>query len=88
VTTTDASKKGWGAVHHSIETNVKWPEQKLLQHINYLEPKAAFLALKSFVKDKTHMTISLQTDNTTAIAYINNKGGTHSPQPLNLALEL
>ena len=34
------------------------------------------------------MTISLQTDNTMAIAYINNKGGTHSPQLLNLALEL
>ena len=34
------------------------------------------------------MTISLQIDNTKAIAYISNKGGTHSPELLNLALEL
>ena len=88
VITTDASKKDWGAVHHSIETNGKWPEQESLQHINYLRLKAAFQALKSFVKDKSHMTISLQIDNATATAYINNKGGTNSPQLANLALEL
>ena len=78
----------WVAVHHSIETNGKWSEQESLHHINYLESKAAFLALKSFVKDKSHLTISLQIDSTVAIAYIKNKGGTHSPQLVYLALEL
>ena len=88
VITTDASKKGWGAVHQSLKTNGKWSEQESLQHINYLELKAAFLALKSFLKGKSHLTVSLRLDNTTAIAYINNKGGTRSPQLLTLALEL
>ena len=86
--TTDASMKGWGAVHHSLETNGRWSQQESLQHINYLELKAAFLALKTFLKDRSHVTVSLQIDNTTAIAYINNKGGTHSLQLLTLALEL
>ena len=58
-------------------------------HINYLELMVAFLALQSFLKAKTHMTILLRIDNTSpAIAYINNKGGTPSPQLLALALEL
>ena len=86
--TTDASMKGWGAVHQSFKTNSKWSEQESLQHINYLELKAAFLALKSFLKGRSHLTVSLRLDNTTAIAYINNKGGTRSPQLLTLALEL
>ena len=80
--TTDASMKGWGAVHHSLETNGRWSQQESLQHINYLELKAAFLALKTFLKDRSHVTVSLQIDNTTAIAYINNKGGyTFPPTP-------
>ena len=52
--TTDASMKGWGAVHHSLETNGRWSQQESLQHINYLELKAAFLALKTFLKDRSH----------------------------------
>ena len=71
-----------------METNGKWSEQESLQHINYLELKGAFLALKSFFKDRSHLTVSLQLDNTTVIAYITNKGGTHSPQISTLALEL
>jgi len=88
IITTDASKKGWGAVQGSLKTNGKWSEQEAKLHINYLELMAAFLALQSFLKDKTHMTILLRIDNTTAIAYIDNKGGTRSPQLLALALEL
>ena len=34
------------------------------------------------------VSVSLQLDNTTAIAYINNKGGTRSPQLMTLALEM
>lgn len=77
--TTDASRKGWGAVHQSFRTNGRWSQKESLQHINYLELKASFLALKTFLKGKSHVTVSLQLDNTTAIAYINNKGGTRSP---------
>ena len=55
--TTDASMKGWGAVHQSLETNGRWSQQESLQHINYLELKAAFLALKTFLKDRSHVTV-------------------------------
>ena len=77
--TTDASKKGWGAAHQSFQTNRRWSQKESLQHINYLELKASFLALKTFLKGKSYVTVSLQLDNTTVIAYINNKGGTLSP---------
>lgn len=88
IITTDASKKGWGAVHQSLETNGRWSQPESLQHINYLELKAAFLAVKAFLKGKSHATVSLRLDNTTAIAYVNNKGGTRCPQLLTLALEM
>ena len=88
VITTDASKKGWGAVHQSLQTNGRWSQKESLQHINYLELKASFLALQTFLKGKSRVTVSLQLDNTTAIAYINNKGGTRSPQLMTLALEM
>lgn len=88
IITTDASKKGWGAVHQSLQTNGRWSQRESLQHINYLELKASLLALKTFLKGKSHITVSLQLDNTTAIAYINNKGGTCSPQLMTLALEM
>ena len=87
IITTDASKKGWGAVHQSLQTNGRWSQKESLQHINFLELKASFLALKTFLKGKSHVTVSLQLDNTTAIAY-NNKGGTRSPQLMTLALEM
>ena len=86
--TTDASKKGWGAAHQSFQTNGRWSQKESLQHINYLEIKASFLALKTFLKGKSHVTVSLQLDNTTATAYINNKGDTRSPQVMTLALEM
>jgi len=43
--TTDASKKGWGAVHQSLQTNGRWSQKESLQHINYLELKASFFRL-------------------------------------------
>ena len=86
--TTDASKKGWSAAHQSSQTNGRWSQKESLQHINYLELKATFLALKTVLKGKSHVTVSMQIDSTTAIAYINNKGSTCSPQLMTLALEM
>lgn len=88
IITTDASKKGWGAVHQSLQTNGKWSQKESLQHINYLELNVSFSALKTFLKGKSRVTVSLQLGNTTAIAYINNNGGTRSPQLMTLALEM
>ena len=86
--TTDASKTGWGAVCETQRTNGRWSVSERTQHINVLELKAAFLALKSFLKNHSHKVVCLRMDNTTAVAHVNNKGGTHSPCLLTLTLEL
>ena len=77
--TTDASKTGWGAVCESQRTNGRWSDSERTQHINVLELKAAFLALKSFLNNQSHKVVYLRMDNTTAVAHVNDKGGTHSP---------
>ena len=86
--TTDASMTGWRAVCESQRTNGRWSDSERAQHINVLELKAAFLALKSFLKNQSHKVVCLRMDNTTAVAHVNNKGGTHSPCLLALTLEL
>ena len=52
------------------------PESKL--HINYLELKAVFLALKEFQDFCTHKIVLVATDNTTVVSYINKEGGRRS----------
>ena len=50
---------------------------------------AAFLALKSFASNQLQKKlILLRIDNISAVTYINQKGGTHSTQLFNLALEI
>ena len=39
----------------SLQTNGRWSQKESLQHINYLELKASFLALKTFVKGKSRV---------------------------------
>jgi len=50
--------------------------------------KAAYLAVKAFLKDRANIVVCLLMDNTTAIAHVNNKGGTRSPQLVSLTLKL
>jgi len=57
-------------------------------HINCLELLAATLATKTFVKSKTAISILLRIDNTTAVAYINNLGGTDSKELVMLTRDL
>ena len=57
-------------------------------HINCLELLAATLAAKTFLKSRTGQLVLLQLDNQRAVAYINNMGGTVSPQLTNLAKAL
>ena len=68
---TDASKEGWGAHLNEFTARGSWsvPESKL--HINYLELKAVFLALKEFQSICTNNIVLVATDNTTVVAYIN-----------------
>ena len=75
---TDASKEGWGAHLNEFTARGSWsvPESKL--HINYLELKAVFLALKEFQDLCTDKIVLVATDNTTVVAYINKEGGMKS----------
>ena len=75
---TDASKEGWGAHLDKHTTRGTWslPESKL--HINYLEPKAVFLALKEFKDLCSNKKVLVATDNTTVVSYINKEGGMRS----------
>ena len=72
---TDASNEGWGTHLDGHTARGTWslPESKL--HINHLELKAVFLALKEFRTLCCNKTILIATDNTTVVAYINKEGG-------------
>ena len=84
----DASLQGWGAVCNGVRTGGPWSQSEQQLHINCLELLAATLAVKSFLKDREGSSVLLQLDNQTAVAYINNMGGTVSPQLTDLAKAL
>lgn len=84
----DASRQGWGAVCKGSRTGGPWSNLEQEMHINCLELLAATLAVQSFMKDQSGVSIRLQLDNQTAVAYINNMGGTVSPQLTNLSKAL
>ena len=60
-------------VGHSLRS---LPETKL--HINFLELKAVFLALREFQDLCTNKTVLIATNNTTVVSYINKEGGMRS----------
>ena len=71
---TDASLLGWGAVCGETNTQGRWSSQESLLHINVLELKAIYFALKSLCTAFQNIHI-VKTDSSTAVAYINNMGG-------------
>ena len=85
---TDASKRGWGGICLNQQANRKWSASEKLLHMNFLELKSAFLSIQALIRDKRSITVSLNMDNTTVVAYVNHQGGTHSPKLLQLALQL
>ena len=74
--TTDSSKTGWGAVaSNGLETSGFWSDTESLSHINYLETQAVNLGFLSLCRDCSNTSILIKSDNTSAVAYINNMGG-------------
>ena len=72
----DASLTGWVTSCQGTRTGGPWsPDEKKL-HINCLELMAAFLALRTFLRSHPVSHAHLRMDNQTAVAYINNMGGT------------
>ena len=84
----DALTQGWGATCQVSDTSRPWSTYKKTCHINCLELLAAKLVLKTFVKNRTTLSVLLKLDNTSAVAYINNQGGTVSKKLVSLARDL
>ena len=80
----DASNLGWGVFCQEVSTRGPWSLQEKTRLINCLELIAATPALKTFVKNKTGLSVLSRIDNTTAVAYINNQGGTVSEELIHL----
>ena len=72
----DASTTGWGAVYGRLTAHGLWDEGEREKHINFLEIKAALLALKTLAHSCLNKHILLRVDNTTALSYISKMGGT------------
>ena len=85
---TDSSLIGWGAVCGSEKAAGQWSSSEKEDHINFLELKACLLGLKSLCENYVGLHIQVQMDNTTAIAYVNKMGGTHSVACNSLAKQI
>ena len=75
---TDASNVGWGAHLGDSRARGVWSEPESRLHINFLELKAVFLALKSFEPLCKDQIVLIATDKTTVVSYINKEGGMRS----------
>ena len=84
----DASRSGWGASCQGVNTGGPWTAAEQVHHINFLELKAAFLALQTFCSGKTGVSVLLLLDNITAITFINKMGGNHSYTLSDLTVEI
>ena len=84
----DASLRGWGAAAQGVTTGGPWSRQEKKYHINFLEILAASLAVKTFLKNQSNLTVLLKIDNTTAVAYINHMGGPVSPLATDLVKQM
>ena len=76
--TSEASLQGWGATCNGNQTRGPWSPSKQSLLISCLELLAATLVVQTFAKEKSGISILLQIDNSTAVAYINRRRGTAS----------
>ncbi len=76
--TTDASMTGWGAVFEGRPAGGESKEEFLFWHINCLELRAVFLALKYFLPVLGGYHMIVRTDNMAVVSHINRQGGSRS----------
>ena len=76
---TDASNEGWGAHLDQSSTKGLWSDQEKRLHLNILELKTVYLALRSFKDHCQNQTVLVAMENSTVVAYINKHGDVHSP---------
>ena len=77
--TTDASLSGWGAFCEARTLSGVWTAEEAKLHINLLELEAVVRAVKSLADIAEGSCLTVFSDNTTTVAYINRQGGTRSP---------
>ncbi|XP_061468992.1 uncharacterized protein LOC133378217 [Rhineura floridana] len=83
VITTDASLLGWGAHCQGQHVQDRWSITEATRSINWLELRAAHLALRYFAPILPFTDVLIHTDNTLTRAYLIKQGGTRS-RALNL----
>ena len=79
---------GGGWTSDERETSGPWSVFEQSFHINYLELKAVFFLFKCFFSRTYDCSISIRSDNSTVVAYINHQGGPTSSDLCDLALVL
>lgn len=85
----DSSLFAWGGYLNTGEVAYgSWSKTESHNHINYLELHAIFLCVQQFKSILTNNSLSIYSDNFTAVCYINKIGGTHSKELCKLALAL
>ena len=84
----DASDLAWGAHLESVRIQGFWRSHQFSWHINRKELKAAFLALKFLIPNRTNVHVQICIDNRTAVAYINHLGGTRSLELNSIAVKM
>ena len=77
-----------GAHLESVRIQGFWRSYQFSWHINRKELKAAFLALKFLIRNRTNVHVQICIDNRTAVAYINHLGGTRSLELNSIAVKM
>ncbi|XP_071521653.1 uncharacterized protein [Panulirus ornatus] len=75
---TDASNLGWGGHLNQQKVNGRWSLSESALHINAKELKAISLVVRSFASLLNGRHVWVFCDNTTAVTYVNEMGGTRS----------
>ena len=74
----DASDVGWGAHLGDQVVSGLWSQEEIHSSINQRELLAMFFALQHFLPLVCNTSVAVFADNTTALAYLKNQGGTRS----------
>ena len=85
---TDSSTQGWGAHLQELTASGIWSQDQSQQHINVLELQAIWLGLRAFSQRVKNARVALMSDNTSAVAYLRNQGGTKSLTMNDLATDI
>ena len=72
----NVSVKGWGAHLENQTVSGMWSDTETNLHINVLELKAVYLAIRSFQSHLMIKKVLVASDNATVVSYLNKQAGT------------